>query len=97
MQEIISQAIREKRLLNVLHKNQARVVEPYVLFITKAGDFVLHSWQVEGQYEKSPPPDWCNMRLSNISSITPLNRTFTQPHPQYDAGSAQFHQVICCV
>jgi len=95
MQDVICQAIREKRLLTVLYKNLERVVEPYLPFATKAGDLVLHSWQVEGEYEKTPPPDWCDMRLSDISSITLLNRTFEQPHPKYNRESPRFHRVIC--
>lgn len=97
MQDVICQAIREKRLLIVLYKNLERVVEPYLLFENKGGGLVLHSWQVQGEYEKTPPPDWCNMSLSDISSVTPLNQTFEQPHPDYNAESSRFYRVICCI
>lgn len=95
MQDVICQTIREKRLLTVLYKDLERVVEPYLLYESKAGKLVLHSWQVDGEYEKTPPPDWCNMSLSDISSVTAMDRTFDQPHPDYNPESSRFHRVIC--
>src|SRR5262245_18358993 len=101
MQETICQAIREKRLLMVHHNKVGStflsVVEPYLLFATKADKLVLHSWQVEGQSDETAPPDWCNLSLSDLSKVTPLERFYDPPQPGYTPQSPQFHQVLCDV
>jgi len=101
MQETICQAIRDKRLLMVHHNKGGRtfqrVVEPYLLFTTKADNLVLHSWQVEGQFDETAPPGWCNLSLSGLSKVTPLERFYDQPQPGYNPQSPQFHRVLCHV
>lgn len=92
----LCQYIQEKWLLSVLYNGKERIVEPYLLFETKKGNRVLHSWQTEGEYDDTPPPDWCNMSLSGISRVVPLNDHFDKPHPDYNPGSPLFHRVICC-
>ena len=48
MRDAICGAIGERRLLKVRYGETERVVEPYLLFETRDGALVLHSWQVEG-------------------------------------------------
>ena len=95
MRDVICQAIRERRLLSVQYKGLDRVLEPYLLFESKSGDLILHSWQVEGDWEHSPPPDWSNLNLSDLSSVRPLDRTYAHPRPDYNPNSPRFHRVIC--
>lgn len=95
MRDTICRAIRERKLVSVQYKGLERIVEPYRLFETKSGDLVLHGWQVEGVWENTPPPDWCNPKLSDISSVRPLDRTYAHPRPDYNGDSPRFHRVIC--
>ena len=96
MSDVICQAIRERRLLSVQYKGRERIVEPYLLFESKAGDLVLHGWQVDGAWENTPPPDWSNLKLADVSSVRSLDRTYAHPRPDYDPSSPRFHRVICC-
>ena len=76
LKSIICSAIAEKRLLQVSYKGKMRIVEPYLLFRSKAGNATLHSWQVEGAWEETPPPDWCTLSLSQMESREALGPVF---------------------
>ena len=78
--EIVCQSIHAKRLVSLVYRGGERIVEPYMLFATKAGELVLHGWQVDGAWETTPPPHWANLRLADISSLVPLD-VFTAMYP----------------
>lgn len=71
-----------------------RTVEPYLIYESKAGDEILHSWQVSGDYDRTPPPDWCNLRMDEITAATVLAEHYAQPHPEYNPNSTRFHRVL---
>ena len=93
--DIVCRSIRAKRHVRLVYKGGERIVEPYLLFATRAGDLVLHGWQVAGAWETTPPPDWANLKLADVSSVVPLDRTYTEPHPGYNPDSPRFHRIIC--
>ena len=94
MKTTIIGAITDRRMLRVVYKGLTRIVEKYVLYRSQSGVEILHSWQTAGEYEITPPPDWCNLRLTNISSVTLLDERYEVPHPDYNPSSTQFHHVI---
>ena len=94
LREAIIDAINGRRRLQITYKGGDRLVEPYLLYETQAGNHILHGWQIGGAWEKSPPPDWCNLSLKYISLATPLPDCFDEPHPEYNPDSKQFHRVI---
>lgn len=71
MERRLCDAIRGRKVLTVSYKDLIRVVEPYLLYESKNGAVILHAWQVSGDYEKTPPPDWCNMTVEDIDDATP--------------------------
>jgi hypothetical protein len=97
MQDLICQAIRGKRLIEVTCKGRVRQVEPYLVFESKNGSAVLHSWQVSGEWDKSPPPDWCNLRIEDIDDVKILDRSYHRPHQGYNPDGPQFHTILCQV
>ena len=94
MQELICQAIRERRLIEVSCKGYARQLEPYLVYESKNRAVVLHSWQVGGQWDKTPPPDWCNLRVDDIENVELLDSHYVEPHAGYNPFSGQFHLVL---
>jgi hypothetical protein len=90
-------SILAKRLVRLVYRGGERTVEPYLLFATRAGDLVLHGWQVAGAWETTPPPHWSNLTLADVSSIVPLDRTYTEPHAGYNPDSPRFYRIICQV
>ncbi len=95
MNDQICDAIAKKQIIKVIYNEAERIVEPYLLFETAKGKLILHSWQLEGSWEKTPPPDWCNMSLEKISSITPLDKFYKSPQPEYNPHSNRFYKIIC--
>jgi len=89
-------AIENRRRLQVTFRGQSRTVEPYLVFATKARQEVLHSWQTAGDWTHSPPPDWCDMKLVDISAATALAEHYTQPNEGYNPESPRFHRVVIC-
>jgi hypothetical protein len=94
LSKLIARAIAGRNLLRVVYHDGTRTVAPYLIYATKDETLVLHGWQVSGAYRTTPPPDWCNLRLSDISSATILPKTFSRPHRDYNPASPQFHRVI---
>ena len=95
--DIACQPILAKQLVSLVYRGGDRTLEPYLLFATRAGDLVLHGWQVDGAWETTPPPHWANLTLADVTSIVPLDRTFTEPHPGDNPESPRFHRIICQV
>jgi hypothetical protein len=94
MKSTIIEAIQSRSLLEITCKGYNRVVEPYLLYESKAGGEILHSWQVDGEWDKTPPPDWCNLRLDEITSAVVLEQQYEFPRPEYNPSSTRFHRVI---
>ena len=94
MKNTIIAAIKNRNLLNVTCKGLNRTVAPYLIYESKAGDEILHSWQVSGEFDRTPPPDWCNLRIDEITSATALAEHYGQPQPEYNPDSTRFHRVI---
>jgi hypothetical protein len=67
MRQAIIESIQHRRRLRVVCKGLVRIVEPYLLFESKGGAEILHGWQVAGEFTETPPPDWCNLKLTDIS------------------------------
>ena len=80
--------------MEVRSKGLTRVLEPYLLTETKAGDVVLHGRQVRGEWVETPPPDWCDLRLEDIDAVTVLDERYEHPHPDYNPDSKKFYRVI---
>ena len=92
--QAIEAAILSRNLLQVRGRGLTRIVEPYLLYESKAGALILHSWQVAGEFEESCPPDWCDLRLDEIYAVTVLDKRYERPHPDYNPNSKRFHRVI---
>ena len=86
--------ISDKTVLSVVYEGGTKIVEPYLVFESKDGKRLLHGWQRSGAWKTSPPPDWTNLSLSKIASMTLTNEKFDHPHPEYDPRSDRFHRVL---
>jgi hypothetical protein len=102
MQEMICQAIREKRLLIVQqHKTPlahplTRLVEPYALYLTDSEALILDSRVVQGDYETTPPPHWCPIPVDEITAVTVSDHAFPV-HPVYKPNHPRYQRAFCRV
>jgi hypothetical protein len=90
----ITQAIDEHRMLLVTDEAGPRLIEPYLIFESAAGDMLLHGWQQAGAFRNAPPPRWCNLHLDDIVTAQILDEYFAKPHRDYNPRSPQFHRVL---
>ena len=87
-------AIEGREVVSLIHKGMKRIVEPYLIYETKAGKTLLHGWQTGGEWDKTPPPDWCNLHLDDISEVELLAKHYSAPHEGYNPEGPKFYRVL---
>jgi hypothetical protein len=95
MQDVICQAIREKRLLELQYEGHARRVAPHIYGIDSTGDELLTCYQVWGA-EDGEPAGWRFFRLADISDLTLTSKRFA-PRPEHQRDEAAIARVYCRV
>lgn len=95
MQDMICQAIREKRLLELQYEGQARRVAPHVYGIDSAGDELLSCYEVWGGSDGAPA-GWRSLRLAQISELTLTTKRFA-PRPEHQRSEGAIARVFCQV
>jgi hypothetical protein len=95
MQDIICQAIREKRLLEIEHDGQSLRVAPHIYGIDAAGDELLSCYLVWGSTD-GEPAGWKSLRLSEISELKLTTKRFA-PRPEHQRSDGEVARVFCRV
>ena len=93
MQDVICQAIREKRLLELQYDGQTRRVAPHVYGIDAAGDELLSCYEVWGGSD-GEPAGWRSLRLAQISELTLTSKRFA-PRPEHQRADGAIARVFC--
>lgn len=97
MNELICQAIKERRLLSFTYDGHHRVVEPHCLGISTAGNSALRCYQTKGSSASGKVPAWHLMTTNKIVDLTLLDSVFAEPRDGYKRGdrgmSAIFEQL----
>ena len=93
MHDVICQAIREKRLLELQFDGQPRRVAPHIYGIDSAGDELLSCYQVWGDGE---PAGWLALRLTDISQLKLTSKRFA-PRPEHQRRDDVIARVFCQV
>jgi hypothetical protein len=78
MDELIRQAIAERRLVAYRYNGQRRVGEPH-LYGLRNGQPTLLVYQTEGTSFAGPYPNWRNCALSGLTRMTITGRSFQHP------------------
>ncbi|HET9445898.1 MAG TPA: hypothetical protein VFO35_06550 [Steroidobacteraceae bacterium] len=95
MQDLICQAIREKRLLELQHEGQALRVAPHIYGIDAAGEEMLTCYQVWGGTD-GEPAGWLSLRLAAISQLKLTSKRFA-PRPEHQRSEGAIARVFCQV
>lgn len=80
MEEIVKQAIVQKRLIEFYYYGLHRIAEPHVLGISGGIAQVL-VYQVGGQSSSGKLPNWRRVDLHEMSCLHILNQTFPGKRP----------------
>jgi len=95
MQDMICQAIREKRLLELHYEGQQRRVAPHIYGIDAAGEELLSCYQVWGGSD-GDPAGWLSLRLAEISQLRLTSKRFA-PRPEHQRRDEAIARVFCQV
>ena len=95
MHDVICQAIREKRLLELQHDGQEYRVAPHVYGIDAAGEEVLSCYHVWGSTD-GEPAGWKSFKLTDVSELRLTTKRFA-PRPEYQRGDGHIARVFCHV
>jgi hypothetical protein len=83
MQDQVSRAIRERRLLRFDYEGHSRVVEPHQLGLDSAGHVALSAFWVSGYSESGELPRWRLYLIDEMSNPCVLDELFDGPRPGY--------------
>jgi hypothetical protein len=95
MQDLICQAIREKRLLELEYEGQALRVAPHIYGIDAAGEEMLSCYQVWGGVG-GEPAGWLSLRLAEIAQLKLTSKRFA-PRLQHQRSAGAIARVFCQV
>lgn len=95
MQDLICQAIKEKRLLELHYEGQERRVAPHIYGIDTAGDERLSCYEVWGGSDGAAA-GWRSLRLAEITELRLTSKRFA-PHPEHQRGNGAIARVFCQV
>lgn len=93
MQDVICQAIREKRLLELHYDGQVLRVAPHIYGIDAAGEELLSCYQVWGGSDGAPA-GWRSLRLTEISQLELTSKRFAA-RPEYQRADGAIVRVFC--
>jgi len=97
MNNMISQAIKDRRILTFNYDGYPRTVEPHCHGITTAGNEALRCYQTAGGSSSGHVPGWHMMKVDKIIGLTVSSSVFSGPRDGYsrgDRGMATIYEEI---
>lgn len=92
--QVIIEAIKNKRVLSVTYKDATRLVIPHAYGVDKNGGLKLRGYQIEGSDASETPTGWRLFNESDITGLTVTAQSFTAPSAGYKAGDKTLATVI---
>ena len=93
MNDIIIEAIENRKLLEFIYKDHHRVVEPYTFGVSSKGNDNLSAFQIDGTSENIVVPDWGLFTIDKIVDLKILNQTFEGTRPKYTKGDSRMIEI----
>ncbi|NCP53467.1 MAG: hypothetical protein GW839_13880 [Flavobacteriales bacterium] len=93
MNDIIIEAIENRKLLEFYYKNHHRIVEPHTFGISLKGNENLSAFQIFGTSERNNVPDWGLFTIDKIVNIKILNESFVGTRPKYTKGDSRMVEI----
>jgi predicted DNA-binding transcriptional regulator YafY len=86
MNTLITDAVRDKRVLALNYEPGARLIEPHAYGRSAEGHDLLRAYQTSGASAKGEPENWKLFRLDRVKSLAPTDGNFSGPRPGYRRG-----------
>lgn len=89
----IEDAIRHRRLLELVYDGGARLIEPYVLYETLDGAWLLSAYQRSGPSMSGHPEGWKRFEGRLVSNVQVLEEQF-EPRSDYHLVLQEKYPII---
>lgn len=93
MNDIIIEAIENRKLLEFFYNDHHRVVEPHTFGVSKKGNENLSAFQIDGTSERNNVPDWGLFTIDKIVNLKIRNETFDGARPKYSKGDSRMIEI----
>jgi predicted DNA-binding transcriptional regulator YafY len=87
--EVLVQAIRQKRRLRFTYNGKVRLVEPQCYGVGTKGTELLRAHQLQGGEQREPLFD-----VARISGLEVLDEGFERPGPNYKKGDSAMKTIF---
>jgi len=94
MNDIIIEAIENRKLLEFFYKDHYRVVEPHTFGVSSKGNENLSAFQIDGTSERNNVPDWGLYTIDKIVNLKILNENFVGTRPKYTKGDSRMIEIF---
>jgi len=97
--DLICEAIRHRRLLEVAYRGVGRLVEPYSHGTSHDGREVLVAYQRAGGSSSGHGEGWKALHVDEVENLSMVDVSFVANQPGYRPGgqSKNLAHVHCCV
>jgi hypothetical protein len=95
MNQLICQAIRERKVITFSYDGYPRTAEPHCHGVTTAGNEAIRCYQTAGGSSSGTVPGWHMMTTSKIIGLTLSQQTFSGPRPEYKKGDKGMSTIFC--
>jgi hypothetical protein len=94
LHRVFRPAIEKRRRVYVCYNGLWRIIEPYLVHESQTGKIIAHGRQTDGEWDKTPPPDWCDLNTERITKAELVDEFFESPHPGYNPANPRFQRVL---
>lgn len=96
MKDLICDAIRERRILEVFYHGYTRIIAPHIYGVDTTGEELLSCYQVAGGSQGGESTGWKSLKASELLKVH-LTRMHFQPRPEYREDDKAMSEVYCRV
>jgi len=92
----ICNAIKSRRQISIVYDKGVRIIDPYLIGTTTAGNEALRAYQTGGYSKRGGLPDWRLFTLKKISGVAILDTSFTI-RSDYNPNDKDLVRISCRV
>lgn len=93
MNDIIIEAIENRKLLEFYYNDHFRVVEPHTFGVSSKGNDNLSAFQIDGTSERNNGQDWGLFSIDKMDGLKILNENFEGTRPKYSKGDSRMIEI----
>ncbi len=94
MNDVIIEAIKNRRLLSFRYHGHPRLVEPHLLGVTTAGNLALSAYQVGGSSDSGAVPDWRLFAVTEMRELQSTSSSFAGTRPKYNPADTRMTRIL---